>query len=312
MGDRTVAETIREITRKHLLENNGLLLGESISAVGWVNNTVPDCKGIVELPMTDVAGAGIAVGTALVGRRPIFIIRFQDFLILNGSPLIFYAAKVKELHGQSAPIFVRAIGAEGIGPVHSGVLHSIFMHFPGFQVCSPMTPGEYEKIWDVFMKHDDPMIVSEHRLSYNNTQEMKNILVQDAAITIFAISSTRFEADKAVQLLDKKGIKCNLIHILWLKPFEITSEIIAALNQSKLGLVVDSGYEIAGASQTIAYTLSQATGYRIRALGLQDRTKCLCPPLQNLSPDANRICEVVKEMLDEAVYTKSQLRTMLA
>ena len=95
MEQKTVADTIREITRKHLTQNNGLLLGESISAVGWVNNTVPNCPGIIELPMTDVAGAGIAVGTALVGRRPIFVIRFQDFLILNGSPLIFMLQKRK-------------------------------------------------------------------------------------------------------------------------------------------------------------------------------------------------------------------------
>ena len=65
MGQRTVADTIREITRTHLTKNNGLLLGETISAVGWVNNTVPDCQGIVELPMSDVAGSGIAVGAAL-------------------------------------------------------------------------------------------------------------------------------------------------------------------------------------------------------------------------------------------------------
>jgi pyruvate dehydrogenase E1 component beta subunit len=294
---RTVADTIREITRRHLLENNGLLLGECITAVGWVNNTVPDCQGIVELPMTDIAGAGIAVGTALVGRRPIFVIRFQDFLILNGSPLIFYAAKVKELHGRSAPIFVRAIAAEGLGPVHSGVLHSIYMHFPGFRVCSPMTPGEYEQIWDVFMQNDAPMIVSEHRLSYLNTEETKNVYARDADITIYAISCTRFEMDKAVQMLDRKGVKCNTIHILWLKPFEITDEIVEPLNESKLGLVVDSSYEIAGASQAIAYILNQATGHRVKALGLYDRTKCLCPPLQNKFPDANRICEVVEEML---------------
>jgi len=73
MEQRNLASTIKKITQNHLENNNGLLLGQSISAVGWVNNTVPDCQGIVELPMTDVAGAGIAVGTALVGRRPIFV-----------------------------------------------------------------------------------------------------------------------------------------------------------------------------------------------------------------------------------------------
>lgn len=296
MGQKTVADTIREITRKHLTENNGLLLGESITAIGWVNNTVPNCPGIVELPMTDVAGAGIAVGTALVGRRPIFVIRFQDFLILNGSPLIFYAAKTKELHGKSAPIFVRAIGAEGLGPVHSGILHSIFMHFPGFRVCSPVTPKEYETVWEDFLKNDDPMIVSEHRISYSNTEEMEDIILENADITLYAISSTRFEVGKAAEMLKKDGISCNIVHILWLKPFTITPRLIEPLMQSKRGIVIDSGHEIAGASQSIAYELTQATGYNVKALGLYDKTKCLCPPLQNKAPDANRISEVVRTM----------------
>ncbi|MFA5778977.1 MAG: transketolase C-terminal domain-containing protein [Elusimicrobiota bacterium] len=297
MGQKTVAETIKEITRKHLTENNGMLLGESITAVGWVNNTVPDCKGIIDLPMTDVAGAGIAVGAALVGRRPIFVIRFQDFLILNGSPLIFFAAKTKELHGKSAPVFVRAIAAENFGPVHSGVLHSIFMHFPGFRVCSPMTPEEYKIAWEDFMKHDDPFICSEHRVSYQNAEELYDTVKKDAAITLYAISSTRFETVKAAKMLEDDGLKCNVIHLMWLKPFEITERIAKPLNRTKLGLVVDSGHEIAGASQSIAYQLNYVTGHRVKALGLLDKTKCLCEPLQNAAPDAKRIYNTVKKML---------------
>lgn len=296
MGQKTVADTIREITRRHLTQNNGLLLGGSVTAVGWVNNTVPNCSGIVELPMTDVAGAGIAVGAALVGRRPVFVIRFQDFLILNGSPLIFYAAKTKELHGKSAPVFVRAIGAEGLGPVHSGILHSIFMHFPGFRVCAPMTPEEYEEIWENFMANDDPMIVSEHRVSYSNTQEMNDVVMENADITLYAISSVRFEVNKAAEMLEADGVKCNLVHILWLKPFIITERLTEPLLQSKKGIVIDPGHEIAGASQSIAYELNQATGCGVKALGLYDRTKCLCTPLQNKAPDAVRIFEAVKTM----------------
>lgn len=299
MGQKTVADTIKEVTRNHLTNNHGLLLGESITAVGWVNNTVPDCPGIVELPMTDVAGAGIAVGAALVGRRPIFVIRFQDFLILNGSPLIFYAAKTKELHGKGAPVFVRAIGADGLGPVHSGILHSIFMHFPGFRVCSPMTPGEYEEIWENFLANDDPMIVSEHRVSYGNTQELNDRIVDNADITLYAISSVRFELHKAAEMLEEEGIKCNLVHLLWLKPFVVTERLTEPLLQSKKGVVIDPGYEIAGASQSLAYELNQATGYKVMALGLYDRSKCLCPPLQNKTPDAARIFDTVKMLLDE-------------
>ena len=298
MERMTVADTIREITRQHLTEHNGLLLGQAVTAVGWVNNTVPDVSGIVELPMTDVAGAGIAVGTALVGRRPIFVIRFQDFLILNGSPLIFYAAKTKVLHGRPARIFVRAIAAEGIGPVHSGVLHSIFMHFPGFRVCAPMTPGEYRQVWQDFLEHDDPMIVSEHRVSYSNSDEMEDINHPVPDITLYAISSTRFEVGKAARMLADDNIRSNIVHLHWLKPFVVDERMVHPLMRSRIGLVVDAGHEICGAAQAIAHALTDAAGYRVAALGIADKTKCLCPPLKNPAPDAERIYLAVKRLLE--------------
>ena len=152
---KTVAETIRDISKIHIQKNNGVIMGQCLSAVGWVQNTVPaQKKGIVEFPMTDVAGAGFAVGAAVGGRKPIFILRFQSFLWLNASPLINNAAKSKEIFGYSAPVFIRAIASEGIssGPIHTNCFHSPFAHMPGLPICAPMTPIEYKKIWGFFFK----------------------------------------------------------------------------------------------------------------------------------------------------------------
>jgi len=92
--ERTVAETIKFLSKRLIDSNKGIIIGQCLSAVGWVQNTVPaQKKGIVELPMTDVAGAGFAVGASLANIRPIFILRFQSFLWLNASPLINHAAK---------------------------------------------------------------------------------------------------------------------------------------------------------------------------------------------------------------------------
>jgi pyruvate dehydrogenase E1 component beta subunit len=298
MEPLTVAETIREITRAHCQERNGMILGQAISAVGWVNHTVPDCANLVELPMTDVAGAGFAAGAALVGRRPIFVVRFQDFLILNGSPLIFYAAKSKELHGKPCPVFIRAIAAEGIGPVHSGVLHSVFMHFPGFRVCAPMTPGEYREAYADFMAHDDPMLVSEHRVSYQNVAEFEDVVRPDAELTLYAVSSTRFEVAAAAERLEREqGIRCNIVHVVWLKPFETTPRLTRPLETCRAGLVLDAGHTLCGAAQALACELTQATGIPVRALGTDDRTKCLPKPLQNAAPNADKICEIAREMM---------------
>ena len=293
----TVAETIKQITYNHITQNNGLVIGQAISAVGWVNNTVPNTQqGILELPMTDIAGSGIAVGAALVGRKPIFIVRFQDFMILNGSSLIFYAAKSKELHGVAAPVFIRAIASDEIGAVHSGVLHSIFMHFPGFKVCSPMTPLEYKIIWNDFVSGDDPMYVSEHRISFNNDYELEDIIQENADVTLYAVSAARFSSVSAIEILKTKGIIANLVHVLWLKPLIVKTD---PLIKSKLGLVVDAGHELAGASQSIAYELHKQTGCQVRALGLEDKTKCLCESLKNKTPNAEKIVQTVIDFLKD-------------
>ena len=296
----TLAETIKEITRKHLEENNGLIIGQCLSAVGWVNNTVPNTKNIVEIPMTDVSGGGIAAGAAIVGRRPIFVLRFQDFAFLNSSMLVHFAGKRKEIFGKGCPVFIRALATEGpgIGPVHSGIFHNIFMHMPGFRVVSPMTPKEYEEIWKDFMEHDDPMFVSEHRKSFNQIEEMKNIIEPNADITIYGIGSARFNILEAVENLKRGGIKCNVIHLYWLKPLKVREEILSPLKETQMGLVVDSGFEICGASQSIAYELMKRTKTYVEALGAEDRAVGADGRYENGTPSVERIVTRIKGLIN--------------
>lgn len=297
---RTVADTIRELTRAHIAQNNGIVMGQCLSAVGWVQNTVPEqVEGIVELPMTDIAGAGFAVGAAVVGRRPIFVIRFQSFLWLNASPIVNYAAKSKEIFGYPAPVFVRAIAVEGggTGPVHSNCFHSLFMHTPGIPVVAPMTPGEYEQIWKHYLDHDDPMLVSEHRRSYRNTEELPDQIDPEADVTIYAMSAGRFSALEAMETLRAEGIRCSIVHVVWLKPFALTDSVLDPLRQSGRGLVIDSSFEIAGAARSIAYDLMTATNCPVRALGQADRSPGVARHLENGTPDAHRIAEAVRELV---------------
>jgi acetoin:2,6-dichlorophenolindophenol oxidoreductase subunit beta len=297
---RTVADTIRALTKRHIAENDGLVLGQCLTAVGWVQNTIPEqIEGIHELPMTDIAGAGIAVGMAIMKRRPIFVIRFQSFLWLNASPLVNYAAKSKEMFGYSAPVFVRAIASEGggSGPLHTNCFHSLFMHMPGMTVVAPMTPNEYEAIWAHYLGHDDPMLVSEHRRSYTSADEMADVIVDGADVTIFAVSATRFEGKRALDLMAERGIRANLIHVVWLKPFQVSDTAKRALAASKVGLVCDSAFEIAGASQSIAYDLMLETGVPVKAVGMFDRSSGVAIALENHTPSGDRIAEEAVALL---------------
>ncbi|MCD4780891.1 MAG: hypothetical protein K8S27_10145 [Candidatus Omnitrophica bacterium] len=297
---KTVAETIKDLTFDHLKNNNGLLLGQAITAVGYVNHTVPkNCPGIIELSMADVAGSGIAVGTALAGRRPILVIRFQDFLILNGSMLINYAAKSKDMFQQPSPIFVRALAIEGhgAGPVHSAKLHNIFMHFPGFRVWAPITPNEYKQTWTDFLEHDDPVISCEHRSSFSSRDEYANEIEPAADITLFGISVGRTNIIKAARTLRAEGITVNLVHIVQLKPLVLQQSWLEALSRSHCGLVVDTGFETCGAGQNIAYELMLKTNKPVQALGLKDVSVGVSGDKENLTPRPEQIVTAVKNRL---------------
>ncbi len=296
----TTAETIKEITYNHLTKSNGLLLGQCITAVGWIGGTVPDCDGIVEIPMTDVAGPGFAVGCALMGRRPIFVVRYQGFMWYNASSLVNYAAKSKQVWGIPVPIFIRSIGMEGSGIGHtaSSNIHSIFMHSPGMPIAAPMTPKEYHSVWDYFMAHDDPVYVSEHRRSFPLSDEMADAVSDKAKVTVIGISAARLNMLDAAAMLEKDGIVCDLFHLLWLKPLGVTEEMIRSLQRTGVGLVIDSDYEIAGAARSIAYELMHRTGVPVFALGLEDRVCGVAPHLENITPSPQKIAMMVKHYVE--------------
>lgn len=300
---RTVAETIRETTRVHLTQNNGLLFGQCVTAVGWIGGTVPElteADGIVELPMADVAGAGIAVGAALSGRRPIYIIRYQGFMWYNAAPIVNYAAKSKDMWGVPCPLLVRSIAMEGsIGPVASAAHHGMVMRMPGIPVIAPMTPGEWKSAWDWWLAHDDPVYMSEHRRSFTIDHELPAILNEAPRITLIGISAARLNAREAVDRLAAEGIVCDLVPCVWLKPFQVTAEMQSSLTRSGLGLVIDSDFEIAAAGRSVAYELMHKMRLPVHALGLDDRSAGFAARADNPTPTAERIAERVRALLDE-------------
>ncbi len=297
-----LAETVREITRKHITENNGVVLCQALTAAGWVGNTVPelpDHPNLVELSIEDTSNAGLAVGYALAGRRPIFICRYQGFMWKNASFFANYAAKAKEIWGYSIPVFIRAISMEGgIGPVASNSHHGMITRMPGIRVVAPMTPKEYTAAWTYFMSIDGPLYVSEHRKSFTIDYEMPDIIVKKADITLFPISAARLNAIEAVKILEKEGIACNLIHLVTLKPLLLTGQMNYSLqNSTHGGVVIDTDYEN-GVSKCIAHDMMMATDKKVRVMGLEERTAGFAPHLDNLPPSPEKICQYVRKIVE--------------
>ena len=294
---KTVAETIKSLSKDHIDKNNGVVMGQCLSAVGWVQNTVPpQKKGIIEFPMTDIAGAGFAVGAAIGGARPIFILRFQSFLWLNASPIVNNAAKSLEMFGYPAPVFIRAIASEGIssGPLHTNCFHSPFAHMPGLPICAPMTPNEYTKIWKQYLKSDKPLLVSEHRRSYKEKIEFKD----KSKVSLFLISAVRFQSEEIKKKLKKFKIEADIFHIVWLKPFNIQKKHINSLVKTRKGIVIDSTYEICSISEHIAYKLmTKVNNAKVLNMGMDDRSSGCTKNLLNGTPETNKIIKKIISLI---------------
>ena len=98
-------------------------------------------------------------------------------------------------------------------------------------------------------------------------------------------------------MLLKKGIKCNIFHLLWLKPFNPNEAIIESLKKTKIGLVIDSDFEITGASRSIAYELMHITGASVHALGLEDRVCGVAEHLENITPSPKKIMSTIERLV---------------
>lgn len=304
----TVAETIRSLTLDHINKNRGLVLGQNLTAVGWVGGTVPEMEacsdpstsgGIIELPTSDCSNSAVAVGLGLAGRRPIYIIRYQGFAWYNAVTIVNYAAKSKEMWGVPCPMFVRAIAMEGgIGPVATGAHHSMVMRMPGIQVFAPMTPREWQEAWDWFLEHDDPVYCSEHRLSFPTSDELYGRTAFKSDIILVGISAARLELKKAADELSKWGYDVSIHHVSCLKPYKPDAKLLECVRMSAFGclvVVVDSDYSVCGAAEHVAYKIHGETGVAVKALGLADKTAGFAVACDNLTPNAVEIAKFARD-----------------
>lgn len=303
----TLAQTICEATREHCLKRNGIVMGQCLDMAGNVAGTVPSLsreQGLLELSMADVMASGGAIGCALAGRWPIFVTRYQGFQAFNGAFFKNYAAKCKEMWGYNCPIFIRSIGMDGsggitIGPVASCSHHGEFIRIPGMTVVAPVTPGEWLACFDWWLHNGGPIYCSEYRRCYPLIDELPHIIKPSADITIFPISATRLDAIEAKKKLRQEGIMCNIVNLVWLKPFVVDEEIQNALSSSKYGgLVLDTDFEN-GASKCIAFDMMQRVDKKVHILGLEERTAGFAKHLDNLPPSPEKIVETVKKIISD-------------
>ena len=147
------------------------------------------------------------------------------------------------------------------------------------------------------VKKKDKVSLEDRQTWATYVKEMQDVYDEDADITVIAISGGRLNLLEAEKMLREKGIKCNIFHLLWLKPFNPPEVMLESLKRTNIGLVIDSDFEITGASRSIAYELMHLTGASVHALGLEDRVCGVAERLENITPSPQKITATIETLL---------------
>ena len=246
--------SINTTMRKLLTEYNGLIFGQNLTDVGWVAGTLPELPshpGYVELPISDIAGPGLAVGAALTCRPVVYISRYQGYLWLNMVPIATYAALARKVFKQDCKLMFRSIADDGAwGPVASGSHFSIALQVPTLKVVAPICPKNWEEIWHEFITNNDPIFVAEHRGTYE-LEELKVYKDSKPKIVVLFVSSTWLSADSLSKMLESQGVKHYFENIFWIRPVKVSAETLSIIKQTQKCLIVDPCSENSGIGRRV-------------------------------------------------------------
>ena len=279
----------REITyAKAILEATAQCMAEDPS-IYIMGLGVPDPKGIfgttlglkdqfgdkrvLDMPVSENGMTGVAIGSALVGMRPIMTHQRIDFILLALDQIINNAAKWHYMFGgkTKVPLTIRLLIGRGWGqgPQHSQSLQAIFTHTPGLKVVMPFRPYDAKGLLVSAIRDNNPVIYIEHRWLHNITGEVPEeiytvplgkarIVKEGNDITIAASSYMVLEAMKAADYLEKDGIVSEIIDIRSLKPMD-DETIIASVKKTGRLLVADDGCRTTGfAAEVVAMVTEKA------------------------------------------------------
>jgi pyruvate dehydrogenase E1 component beta subunit len=177
----SVAEALRQAIREEMHRDQRVFcLGEDIGIEGGFGGAFTVTLGLSEefghqrmldTPISEAAIAGVAIGAAMAGMRPIADVQYGDFLFCMMDQLANQAAKMRYMSaGQVAvPMVVRApVGATARGAQHAQSLEAFFTHIPGLKVVAPATAYDAKGLLKSAVRDDNPVVVFEHKLLYGS------------------------------------------------------------------------------------------------------------------------------------------------
>ena len=272
----TYRDALNQALREELQRDESVfLMGEEVAQYNGaykVSRGLLDEFGpmrIVDTPITELGFAGVGVGAAMVGLRPVIEFMTWNFALLALDQVVNAAAKMLYMsNGQyRMPMVFRGPNGAALqlGAQHSQAWDSWLAHIPGLKVVSPGTPADAKGLLKAAIRDDNPVIVLEGEMLYNTKGEVDEnpdlvIPIGKAELkregehcTIVTYGKMVLVALQAADQLRKEGINVDVLDLRTVRPMDVEA-IAASVQKTNRAVVVEEGWEVCGiGAQVVDY-----------------------------------------------------------
>ncbi len=316
-------EALREaMTEEMERDDRVFLMGEEVGhyqgaykvSEGMLEKFGP--KRVVDTPIAEGGFAGIGIGAAMVGLRPIIEFMTWNFSAVAFDQILNNAAKLRQMSGGQfdCPIVFRGPNASArqVGSQHSHAMEHFYAHVPGLKVVAPAYPADAKGLMKAAIRDDNPVLVMESETLYavkgdvpdgDYVVEMGKAQIARPGkdVTIAAYSRMTHVAMEAAATLEKEGISAEVVDLRSLRPLD-EETLVASVERTHRLVVVHEGWpyggvgaEVADRVQRLAFDALDAPIMRVTTLDVPMPYSAKLE--QDCMPSAARVTGTVKRLL---------------
>ena len=259
----SLGDAIREgLTEAAVRDPSVLIIAEGVADPSSVYGTTAginkriSAERIIEMQISENGLCGVAIGAAMMGKRPVISFHRVEFALLAMEQIFNNAAKAHYISNgrHKVPLVIRVVIGRGWGqgPEHSQSLEAVFSHIPGLKVVMPTYPRDGKGLMIAAVEDNNPVIMIEHRWChyvqgdvpegyYVEPLDGPREARQARDITIVATSYMTLEAMRAAEALEKLGHSASVFDLRVLRPL-VLDKIVDSVKQTGRLLTVDTGF----------------------------------------------------------------------
>ncbi|MBD1372990.1 alpha-ketoacid dehydrogenase subunit beta [Hazenella sp. IB182357] len=270
------------------------VLGEDVGVRGGVFRTTAGLHEefgedrVLDTPLTESAIAGVAIGAAAYGMRPVAEMQFADFIMPAFNQIVSEAAKIRyRSNGTfSAPLVIRTPYGGGVHGAlyHSQSVEKLFTGVPGLKIVMPSTPYDVKGLLKAAIRDEDPVLFFEHKRCYRLIKGevpvedytlpigKADVKREGTDVTVISYGLTLHFALQAAEELDKEGISVHVLDLRTLVPLDKEAILEATAKTGKV-LVIHEDNQTGGFGGEVASVIAEEAFFELDA-----PIKRLCGP----------------------------------